>query len=162
MTQLSPVRTAKPTRQRRGTKRHPGWRSRCRRHVGRRLLDARRDERGSVELVVATPLLLVMILMVIQFAMFEHASQVAQATAAQALAATRTVDGSTATGETEGQAVMANIGRGVLDNPQIDVSRTQTTAAVTVHGTTEGIVPLWHLSVSATSSGPVERFASGQ
>jgi Flp pilus assembly protein TadG len=125
-------------------------------------LHARRDERGSVELVVATPLLLVMILMVIQFAMYEHASQVAQATAAQALAATRTVDGTTATGQTEGQAVMASIGHGVLDNPQIEVSRTQTTAAVTVHGTTEGIVPLWHLSVSASSSGPVERFASGR
>lgn len=162
MTQRSPVRPARASLQPRGEQGHRGWRPTCRRHVGRRLLDGRCDERGSVELVVATPLLLLMILMVIQFAMYEHASQVAQATAAQALAATRTLDGTTATGQTEGQAVMANIGHGVLDDPQINVSRTQTTAAVTVHGTTEGIVPLWHLSVSATSSGPVERFASGQ
>jgi len=93
MTRRSPIRPAMAPLRQRYVKRHRGWRPACRSYEERRSLVPRGDERGSVELVVATPLLLLMILMVIQFAMYEHASQVAQATAAQALAATRTLGG---------------------------------------------------------------------
>jgi hypothetical protein len=111
--------------------------------------------------VVATPLLLLLILAVIQFAIYEHASQVAQTTAAQALAATRVMGGTTASGQTEAQSLLTSIGHGVLVDPQVSVNRDATTAQVTVTGHAEGVIPLLHLSISATSSGPLERFVGG-
>jgi Flp pilus assembly protein TadG len=119
------------------------------------------DERGSAELVVATPLLFLLILVVIQFALFEHASQVAQTAAAEALATTRTDGASTSSGQTEAQVILHAVGRGVLLNPAVSVTRTATQATVTVTGTTEAVLPFLHLPVHATSSGPVERFVAG-
>jgi Flp pilus assembly protein TadG len=127
------------------------------RAVGRR----RFDERGSAELVVATPLLLLLILVVIQFALFEHASQVAQTAAAEALASTRTDGATSSSGQAEAQVILHAVGRGVLLNPAVSVTRTATVATVTVTGTTEGLLPFLHLPVHATSSGPVERFVGG-
>jgi hypothetical protein len=106
-------------------------------------------------------LLLLLILVVIQFAIYEHASEVAQATAAQALAATRVVGGTTTSGQTEAQSLLDNVGRGVLIRPEVSVTRAATTARVTVTGSAEGVIPLIHLPVSATSSGPLERFVGG-
>jgi Flp pilus assembly protein TadG len=120
-----------------------------------------RDDRGSAELIVATPLLLLLILAVIQFAIYEHASEVAQATASQALASTRVVGGTTASGRSDAMSLLANIGRGVLIDPAVSVTRDATSARVTVTGTAEDVIPLMHLPVSATSSGPIERFVSG-
>jgi Flp pilus assembly protein TadG len=125
--------------------------------VGRRQF----DERGSAELVVATPLLLLLILIVIQFALFEHASQVAQTAAAEALASTRTDGATTSAGQTEAQVILHAVGHGVLLNSAVSVTRSATVATVTVTGTTEAVLPFLHLPVHATSSGPVERFAAG-
>lgn len=144
-----------PTGPGRSTRAHPGSRSRKR---WRRLV---RDDRGSAELVVATPLLLLLILGVIQFALYEHASEVAQTSAAQALAATRVLGGTTTSGRNEAESLLSSVGRGVLTNPVVSVSRGATTTTVTVTGRAEGIIPLLHLAVSASSSGPVERFVSG-
>lgn len=120
-----------------------------------------RDDLGTAELVVATPLLLLLILAVIQFAVYEHASQVAQTTAAQALATARVTGATAASGQAEAESLLANLGHGVLVDPQVSVSRDATTARVTVTGKAEGVIPLLHLSVSANSSGPIERFVGG-
>jgi Flp pilus assembly protein TadG len=119
------------------------------------------DDRGSAELVVATPLLLLLILAVIQFAIYEHASQVAQTTAAQALAATRVVGGTTTAGQSEARSMLSDLGSGVIVSPQVSVVRGGTTADVTVSGVAEGVVPLLHLPVRATAAGPLERFVGG-
>ena len=119
------------------------------------------DERGSAELVVATPLLLLLILVVVQFALYEHASQVAQASASQALAATRVMGGTASSGQTEAGSLLASLGQGVLVDPQVSVTRGATGARVTVTGTAEAVIPLLHLPVRATSSGPLERFVGG-
>jgi Flp pilus assembly protein TadG len=132
-------------------------RRQLKRHAGRIV----RDEHGSAELVVATPLLLLLILAVIQFAIYEHASEVAQATASQALAATRVVGGSAASGQSEAQSILGSVGRGVLMHPEVSVTRDATAAQVTVTGSAEAVIPLIHLPVTATSSGPLERFVTG-
>lgn len=130
--------------------------------AGRRIgLCNARDDNGSAELVVAAPLLLLLILAVIQFAVYEHASQVAQTTAAQTLATIRVMGGTTTSGQTEAQSLLSNLGHGVLVGPHVSVARDATTARVTVTGSAEGVIPLLHLPVRATSSGPLERFVGG-
>ena len=69
--------------------------------VRRRQLGAlRRDERGAVaaELVIATPLLLLLIMGVIQFALWQHAEHIASAVAQQGVAVGR-LQGETATAD---------------------------------------------------------------
>ena len=110
---------------------------------------------------MATPLLLLLILVVIQFAIYEHASEVAQAAASQALASTRVVGGTTTSGQSDAETLLANIGHSVLIDPVVSVARGATSAKVTVTGTAEAVIPLIHLPVTATSSGPIERFVSG-
>lgn len=112
------------------------------------------------ELVVATPTLLLLVLVVIQFALFEHASHVAQAAASEALAAARVQGGSSDAGTTEAQAVLAQLGHSVLVGPQVRVTEDATTVKVTVSGSTEGVLPFVHLQVHATAAGPLERFVA--
>ena len=56
---------------------------------------------GAVELVIVTPLLMLLVLGVIQFALAEQAQHVAQAAATQALAAARVQDGTAAAGQAQ-------------------------------------------------------------
>ena len=115
---------------------------------------------GAAEVVVAVPLLMLIILIIVQFAVWEHAVSVAQATAEEALAATRVQGGSAAAGQQRANQVLGQIGSAVLVDPNVSVVRSVGTATVQVHATAERVFPLPGLSlpVTVTVSGPVERF----
>ncbi len=120
------------------------------------------DERGSVsaELVIATPLLLLLIMGVIQFALWEHATHVASAAAQQALAEAR-LQGETATaGQTEAKTVLEQVGTGVLVAPRVTTTRTPTATTVVVTGRAESIVGILALPVRAVATGPTERLTT--
>jgi Flp pilus assembly protein TadG len=120
----------------------------------------RRGERGSAsaELVIATPLLLLLLLGVVQFALWEHASHIAQAAAQQALDAARTQHASSTTGQAQARSVLDQLGRGVLIDPTVTVSRSTDTTRVQVHAGTEAVIPLLQLPVQAVATGPTEHF----
>lgn len=115
---------------------------------------------GSAELVIATPLLMLLILLAVQFGIWAHASSVAQATAEEALAAARIQGGTAAAGQQRARQVLTQIGSAVLGTPHITVTRTAATATVRITGTAERVVPLPGLAlpVSVTVTGPIERF----
>ena len=117
-----------------------------------------RDERGSssAELVVATPLLLLLILGVIQFALWQHATHVAEAAAQQGLAAGRVEGGTETTGQTEADAVLRQLG--VLSDSRVVTDRTVDMTTVIVTGEAPSVLPFLHLPVRAVASGPSERF----
>jgi TadE-like protein len=110
---------------------------------------------GSAEIVIAVPLLMLLILLVIQFAVWWNAESIAHATAEEALAAARVRGGTAAAGQ-----VISQVGTGVLVGPQVSVTTTPADVTVTVTGTAERVVPLPGLSfpVSVTVTGPVEQF----
>jgi Flp pilus assembly protein TadG len=114
---------------------------------------------ASAEMVIATPLLMLIILLAVQFGIWAHATHIAQATAAEALAAARVRGGTDAAGRQRAQQVLTQIGSPVLASPDIAISRTA--AAVTVHitGTAERVLPLpgVALPVAVTVTGPIER-----
>ena len=118
------------------------------------------DERGSIsaELVVATPLLLLLILAIVQFALFEHATHVAQAVANEGLAASRVVGGSQASGNEAASAVLKQLGSSVLVGSSVTTSRGAETTSVTVTGAAESLLPFLRLSVHVVASAPTERF----
>ena len=141
----------------RSADRHPPAR---RRLVGRIL---GRDERGAVsaELVIATPLLLLLIMGVIQFALWEHAEHLAAAVAQQGVAVGRLQGESAQAGEQQAQAVLDQLGSSVLASARISATRTDLATTVTVTGHAESIVGFFSLPVRATAAGPTETYSAG-
>ncbi|RSM37861.1 pilus assembly protein TadE [Amycolatopsis balhimycina DSM 5908] len=117
-------------------------------------------EHGAVaaELVIATPLLLLALLAIIQFALWSHATHVAQAAAAEALAAARVQNGTAAAGNAAGRQLLDQLAQGPLRSSQIDVERTATSASASVRGEVVAVLPGVHLHVHAETAGEVERF----
>lgn len=121
------------------------------------------DERGAAtaELVLATPLLLLLIMLIAQFTLWLHATHIAQAAASQALSATRVQSGTIAAGDTEAQRVLSQLGRGPLHNPRVTVTRDPAQATVHIEGSVTNVVPFLSLTAAGDAVGPVERFRSG-
>jgi Flp pilus assembly protein TadG len=121
-----------------------------------------RDERGSVsaELVVATPLLLLLIMSVVQFAIWEHATHVADAVAQQGLSVGRLQGETAAAGQAEAQNVLDQLGSGVLVNSHISANKTAATTTIVVTGRAQSIVGLFSLPVKATATGPTEGYTN--
>lgn len=115
---------------------------------------------GSAEIVIAVPLLMLLILLVIQFAIWEHAEGIAHATAEEALAAARVQGGTAASGQQRAAQVIRQIGSSVLTGPQVSVTVTPADVTVEVTGTAEQVLPIPGLTfgVTVTVTGPVERF----
>lgn len=124
---------------------------------GRGLL---RGDRGAVsaELVVATPLLLFMLLAIVQFALWSHATHIAQAAASQGLAAARAQHGTAAAGSASAQQMLDQLARGPLTGASVSTDRTATSASVRISGTATSVIPFLSLPVRAEAAGPVERF----
>jgi Flp pilus assembly protein TadG len=116
------------------------------------------DERGAVaaELVIATPLLLLLIMGVIQFALWQHATHVAEAAAQQALSVGRLQGETPAAGEAQADAVLAQVGAGVLTDPRVTATKTAAVTTVVVTGRATSVVGLFNLPVRAVASGPSE------
>ena len=128
--------------------------------VDRRRGGSRKEERGSAsaELVVATPLLLLLILGIVQFALWEHATHVAQAIAQQGLAAGRVQGGSEQSATAEAASVLNQLGSGVLVHPRVIATRGAATTTIVVTGQAEGLLPFLTLPVRSVATGPTERF----
>ena len=120
----------------------------------------RNDERGAgtVELVIATPVLLLLILLIAQFALYMHAAHIAQSAASQALSAARVEGGSAAAGSAEAQRVLSQLGSGPLQGSSVDAQRGATQASVRISGTVTSLLPFVTLTVHAEAVGPVEKF----
>ena len=110
----------------------------------------------AAELVIATPLLLLLVLGVVQFALWEHASGVAEAAAQQGLSVARLQGETSQAGTAETQSVLAQLGTGVLMGPQVTATRTAATTTVVVSGHAESVVGIFSLPVRATAVGPTE------
>ncbi len=126
----------------------------------RRLCIKDDGERGSVaaQVVIAIPLLVMLVLLIVQFALAAYAEHIAQGAAGQALDTARVVNATDADGQAQAQAVLAQLATGPLNHPQVNVTRDATTVTVTITGTAENLVPGFTLHVHAEASGPIETF----
>lgn len=118
------------------------------------------DERGSAtaELTLAAPLLLGMLTLIVQFALWSHAAHVAQAAATEGLAAARSLSGTETEGLRAARRILDQLADGPLVAPTVEATRDATTATVTVNATVTSVVPLVALPVRAHVAGPVEQF----
>lgn len=103
-------------------------------------------------------MLMLLILLIAQFAVWAHATHIAQAAAAQGLAAARVDGGTASAGASETRLVLDQLGRGPLKDPRVAVTRDQRQATVLVTGTAASVVPFLRLRVHAEAAGPAEVF----
>jgi DNA-binding protein len=116
----------------------------------------RASDRGSVELTVATPLMLLLIVLVVQLVLWAHAGQVVQTIAHQALAETRTLDATEDTGHTRAVEVAEQLRGNLLQDLDVSVIRTDSTATVEVTAQVPTMIPGLDWPVHTSQSGPVE------
>ena len=111
-------------------------------------------------MVIVTPLLLLLIMGIIQFALWEHATHIADAVAQQGVSVAR-LQGSTASeGQSEAQGVLDQLGRGALVSSKITATRNAANTTVIVTGKAESIIGLFSLPVRAVASGPTEAYTT--
>ena len=114
----------------------------------------------SAELVIATPLLLLLIMGVIQFALWEHAEHIASAVAQQGVSVARLQGETAGAGQAQAQTVLDQLGPSVLADARISATRTATTTTVTVTGHAESILGIFTLPVKAVAVGPDEVYTT--
>ncbi|MFD0882983.1 TadE/TadG family type IV pilus assembly protein [Streptosporangium algeriense] len=113
---------------------------------------------ATAEMTVAFPLVLLLILLVAQFGIWQHAVHVAEVTAAEALASARAYGAGAGAGQTKGTLVLSQLGHSVLRGARVSVSRTADAVRVEVSGVAQTVVPFLKLPVRSTAYGPVEKF----
>ena len=122
---------------------------------------ARHDDRGAVtSLVILAPLMVLLVLLPVQFAMVWHANNVVEAASIDGL---RVAQGG-GDGAATARAIIDDSNRGgLLSAVNVDVAVGPETITSTARGTVLSILPLGPIgpwTVTATSTGPVERFVA--
>lgn len=118
------------------------------------------DGSAAAEMTLITPLLVLVVVGVVQFGVWLHATHTAQAIAAQALQTARVSDGSEASGRAQAEVLLNAAGRGLVLHPSVDVVRDAQRARVTIHGQAQRVLPFLNLPVNASAAGPVERLTT--
>ena len=124
-------------------------------------LPGREDsERGaaSTQLVLVTPVLILMVMLIIQFGLWYHGSHVAIAAAQEGARAARLEGGSAMAGEDRARMFLGALGREVVGEAQVVASRGPDVARVEVSGVSVAVVPGFRLPIHAVSEANVERF----
>lgn len=116
-----------------------------------------------VETVVIVPVAMVVILVLVQVALWAHAAQVVQAAAAQGDQVARAYGSSPTAGDAAARSFLERLGGGVVTGAQVTSTVTPAgVAEVRVAGRASSILPFFSLPVSAQSTGPVQAYrASG-
>jgi hypothetical protein len=127
-------------------------RTRRRRHLG--------GDRGSVttEVVLYAPLLMLLVMLGVQFAVWGVAQLAVQHAANHALQTTRVQDGTIAAGQADANAVLTQVAGTLVSDRQVGVTRTVDTATVQISGRAPQVIPWLSLGVSTTVTAPTERF----
>lgn len=116
------------------------------------------DERGmtTIQVAILFPVVLFWLMLIVQYGLWWHAKQVANAAAAEAVDATTVSTGTIHDGEHAAASYLSQSGN--LSNVTITVTRTPATAIVEVRGDAPRLVPGFEWPVTARGTAPVERF----
>lgn len=109
-------------------------------------------------MAIIFPVTLVIVFGIIQFGIWYHANDIAQAAAQQAVRSASAYGGTQADGTREAGHVLAENANGLIIHTQVACNRNPDTATVTVTGDALQVIPFIPLPVKAAASAPVEAF----
>lgn len=116
---------------------------------------------SSIELAILGPTVIVLTLIVVQFALWFHAKNVAQSAAEQGARAARGYQATNADGSTAATAAFATLGGSqVAKGLQVSVSRNTSDVSVHVHANSIAVIPWVNIPVDVTAGGPIEQFVA--
>jgi Flp pilus assembly protein TadG len=113
-----------------------------------------------VEAVITLPVLIMMVMFVVQYALLWHGRHVAEAAARDGLRDARGYQSSAAAGEQTAADYLRQVAPNLLTEAQVNAERTDTTVTITVRAKVLSILPFGDFSVTETVAGPVERFVA--
>ena len=120
----------------------------------------RRDEQGSasIQLVILLPALFAIMFLGMQAALYYHARTLAIAAAEEGARAAAAQGAQANDGTSAATAFITSAGgSSVLEHPTTTVTRTTTTADVTVRGQAMSVIPGWNITITQSASATVER-----
>lgn len=110
----------------------------------------------TTQVAVLMPALLFWIMLIVQFGLWYHAKQVADAAAAEAVDAAQAPGATEADGHAAALVVLDAAGN--LGAPEVAVERGLESVTATVRGASPRLVPGFSWSVTGHAEAPVERF----
>src|SRR5581483_11698996 len=110
------------------------------RAIGRASMSPRRDERGQTELVIVFPVAMLLVLLLLQAALWFLGRSVAQDAAQDGARAAALLGGSPAAGEQAAKADLAQLAGPMLSSPSVSATRAAGRAQVTVTGRAESLL----------------------
>lgn len=110
----------------------------------------------ATQLAVLMPALLVLVMLAVQFALWAHATQLADAAADMAAATAALPDATDDDGRSAAAALLAQAGN--LNNADVEVRRDMRQVTATVTGVAPHLVPGFRWSVTAHAAAPLELF----
>lgn len=108
------------------------------------------------QVAILMPALLFWIMLIVQYGLWYHAKQVADAAAAEAVDAAQTPAGTAALGEEAALGFLSSSGN--LEAPVVSVERHADVVVAIVQGDAPQLVPGFSWSVTGRAEAPVERF----
>ncbi|WP_430786869.1 TadE/TadG family type IV pilus assembly protein [Actinoplanes sp. G11-F43] len=120
----------------------------------------RHDDGGAaLEYVIVVPVVLAVMFLAIQVAMYSYARSIALTAAQEGLTAARAYDGSAGAGSERARSFIDRAAGDSLTGTRVSVSRAGEQATVTVTGRSLSLVPgISGFNVSQSAVGPVERW----
>ena len=124
---------------------------------------ARRRCRGdygsaSTELVIVMPLLLLLVLASVHVGLWFHARHLVNAAAQEGARAARASGATDSDGYDRAQQILGDLGSNSVTSPAIVVTRSSGSVTVSVSGQAPQVIPGLAMSVSASSTSPIEEF----
>ena len=132
----------------------------ARRRRPRALGAAVEPDRGSSLLgaVLVIPVMVILTMLVLQFAMLWHARHVAAAAAQTGVQGAAGYRASAADGRASAVGYLADVAPNLLQDPSVTIDRGTATVTAVVRARIPSVVPFAHFDVDETVTGPVERF----
>lgn len=110
----------------------------------------------TIQVAILFPAVLIWLMLIVQYGLWWHAKQVANASAAEGVAAAQVPGGTEDDGDSAAHRFVDQSGN--LKNVTIVVTRDPERVVVEVHGDAPRLVPGFSWGVTARSEAPVERY----
>ena len=118
-------------------------------------------DRGDVtaEAVIIIPVIVVLTLLVVQFALVWHGRHVAQAAAQTAARSAAAYQAGPGAGLAAGQAYLTEVAPNLLSSSNLTVTRSLDSASASVHAEVLTVIPLLTIAIQEDAAAPLETFS---
>jgi hypothetical protein len=113
-----------------------------------------------VEAAITLPVIILMTMLVVQYALLWHGRHIAESAARDGLEAASGYQAPAGAGKDAVLGYLHDVAPHLLIGPDVNITRTATTVRVQVRARVLRVIPVGEFAVSESVQGPVERFVS--